>query len=203
MVEVIDTTSPGKRNKSRTLFASLGKLPDGSLKKEGLWFSQRPLRARRTLKETFEPGSSTANSNEESLIPATAFAEPAANSGEVLSSMRYMARQAGLSDLPFTKVNMRAERRIVEGRNQIALRATESQDLFFAEIPNINQASSSSLVWGYKVPWNKHAVSVRIDEGAQEKITTYSFIKIDDSNKSELNYNHKSNAVSAGFTVTF
>jgi hypothetical protein len=74
--------------------------------------------------------------------------------------------------------------------------------LFFAEIPNIGHASSSSLVWGYKVPWNKHAVSVRIDEGAQEKITTYSF-KIDDSNKSELNYNHKSNAVSAGFTVTF
>ncbi|MEN9826037.1 MAG: hypothetical protein RI953_1782 [Pseudomonadota bacterium] len=202
VVEVIDTTSPGKRNKSRTLLASLGKLPDGSIKKEGLWFSQRPFKSRRTLKETFEPGTSTAKLDDESLIPATASANKDSNTGEVLSSMRYMARQAGLSDLPFTKVNMRAERRIVEGRNQVALRATESQDLFFAEIPNIGHASSSSLVWGYKVPWHKHAVSVRIDEGAQEKITTYSF-KIDDSNKSELNYNHKSNAVSAGFTVTF
>ncbi|MFZ9519434.1 MAG: hypothetical protein ACO3A4_03060 [Silvanigrellaceae bacterium] len=202
VVEVIDTTPAGKRNKNRPLLASLGQLPDGSVKKEGMWFIQRPSKSRRTLKETFEPGSSTAKSDEESLIPATALANPAPQKGEVLSSMRYMARQAGLSDLPFTKVNMRAERRIVEGRNQVALRATESQDLFFAEIPNIGHASSSSLVWGYKVPWNKHAMSVRIDEGAQEKITTYSF-KIDDSNKSELNYNHKSNALSAGFTVSF
>ena len=141
------------------------------------------------------------SSSEESLIPTNMVASDA-NSNDSMSSLRYISRQAGLSDLPFTKVNMRAERRLVEGKNQFALRATESQDLFFAEIPDVRQPSSASIVWGYKIPWKKHAVAVRMDEGAQEKVTSYSY-KVDDSNRSELNYNHKNNSLSAGFSVSF
>ncbi|MEN9811048.1 MAG: hypothetical protein RLZZ488_2615 [Pseudomonadota bacterium] len=200
VVEVSDPI-PENTNKKRTLLASIGKLPDGSVKKEGVWFAQKPLRTKRRLKETFEPAAS-ADSKEESIVPVTAhLADPSA-SDSALSSIRYVTRMAGLSSLPFSKLNMRAERRLIEGRNQFALRATESQDLFFAELPDIRQASSSSLVWGYRVPWKQHSVAVRNDESTDEKVTTYSF-RIDNSNKSEVNYNHKTNAVSAGFTMTF
>lgn len=200
VVEVIDPI-PEKNGKNRSLVASIGKLPQGSVGKQGIWFAQKPSRARRTLKETFEPASG-ANSAE-SLIPAN---QPVVQTADApqdpVSTLRYVSRLAGLSNLPFTKMNMRAERRVVENRNQFALRATESQDLFFAELPDVRNPSASSLVWGYKIPWKQHAVAIRIDEGAQEKTTTYSY-KIDDSNRSEVNYNHKTNAVSAGFAVSF
>jgi hypothetical protein len=199
VVEVIDPT-PERRGKDRSRVASLGRIPETGMRKEGVWYVQKPTRARRTLKETFEPAA-TVSSSEESLIPSNMVASDA-NSNDSMSSLRYISRQAGLSDLPFTKVNMRAERRLVDGKNQFALRATESQDLFFAELPDVRQPSSDSVVWGYKIPWKKHAVAVRVDEGAQEKVTSYSF-KVDDSNRSELNYNHKHNSLSAGFSVSF
>lgn len=195
VVEVIDPT-PVRKQKNRSLVASIGRLPNGSLSKEGLWFTQRPTRARRTLKETFEPAPATTAQTVESIIPANV-----GDAKDTESSLRYVSRLAGLSALPFSKINMRAERRLVDGQNSFALRAMESQELFYAEIPDVRRPKADALVWGYKIPWQRHALAVRIDEGAEEKVTSYSF-KIDDSNKSEFNYNHKSNAISAGFVMS-
>jgi late competence protein required for DNA uptake (superfamily II DNA/RNA helicase) len=97
---------------------------------------------------------------------------------------------------------MKAERRVVDGSNQFALRATESQELFYAEFPNAAQVSATSVNWGYKIPWKQHAISVHINEAVQEKVTAYSY-KIDDNNKTDVSFNHKNNSVSAGFVVNF
>jgi hypothetical protein len=78
----------------------------------------------------------------------------------------------------------------------------ESQELAFAEIPDTRNASASTLVWGYKIPWKQHALNVRFDESTQERTTSYSY-KVDDSNKTDVSFNHKNNAVSAGFVTTF
>jgi hypothetical protein len=119
-----------------------------------------------------------------------------------LSSFKALARLAGLRNLPFSKINMKAERRVVDGSNQFALRATESQELFYAEFPNAAQVSATSVNWGYKIPWKQHAISVHINEAVQEKVTAYSY-KIDDNNKTDVSFNHKNNSVSAGFVVNF
>jgi hypothetical protein len=195
VVEVLET-SPANREKNRTRVASIGHLPYGSLRKEGMWYNEKPKRARRVLRETFEESAPVA-ATQESLVPANQ-----STTADTISSLRYVSRLAGLSDLPFAKLNMRAERRLIEGKNKFALRASESQDLFFAEIPDIRNTDSGSLVWGYKIPWKQHSVAVRIDENIQEKVTSYSY-KIDDHNRSDFNYNHKDNSVSAGFSVSF
>lgn len=195
VVEVLEH-SPANREKNRTRVASIGHLPHGSLRKEGMWYNEKPKRARRVLRETFEESAPVA-ATQESLVPANQ-----STTADPISSLRYVSRLAGLSDLPFAKLNMRAERRLIEGKNKFALRASESQDLFFAEIPDIRNADSGSLVWGYKIPWKQHSVAVRIDENIQEKVTSYSY-KIDDHNRSDFNYNHKDNSVSAGFSVSF
>jgi hypothetical protein len=199
VVEVIEPASDNLA-KNRALVASVGRLPEGSLRKEGMWYSEKPKRARRILRETFEESAPVAV-RDESLVPSNQ-ASQSNNASETVSSLRYVSRLAGLSDLPFSKMNMRAERRLVDGKNQFALRAGESQDLFFAEIPDIRKPTSGALVWGYKIPWKQHAVAVRVDESIREKVTSYSY-KIDDQNRSDLNYNHKDNSVSAGFSISF
>lgn len=199
VVEVLDTT-PDSRRKNRALVASLGGFPEGSLKKGGVWYNEKPKRARRILRETYEDAG-TAAAVEEPLVPATQ-ASQGNTASDTVSSLRYVSRLAGLSDLPFTKMNMRAERRLADGKNQFALRASESQDLFFAEVPDLRKANSDSLVWGYKIPWKQHAVAVQVNEAVDEKVTSYSY-KIDDANRSDVSYNHKSNAVSAGFSISF
>lgn len=176
--------------------ASLGYLPDQSLEKKINWWSGKPQRNKRVLRETFEPDPAVVNEAE--IPPPMMNGEP----DSALTSLKNMSQRAGLKQLPFTKMNLRAERRSIEGKNQFALRATESQELFFAELPDIRKGSASSLVWGYKLPWKKHALNVRIDEGTDDRITSYSY-KVDDSNKTDLSFDHKSKAVSAGFVITF
>jgi len=197
----VESSEQKSQNKKQPMVASIGKLPAGSVQKAASWLSQKPARARRILKEVFD-SSETASASSASASPPLAAAENSPHDDSTLSSLKYLSSLAGLTDLPFTKMNMRAERRVVEGQNQFALRATESQDLFFAEIPNAAHASSGNLVWGYKIPWQRHAINIRVDESSQERTTSYSY-KIDDSNKSDLSFNHKSRAVSAGFVISF
>ena len=201
VVEVDQQPTNIRSLNKRKYVASLGQLPQGSIDGEAgsaHWLSNKPRRAKRILRETFEPAPQ---------IASTLNSQPELNSEENLSSdtvssMKYLSRLAGLQHIPFTKVNMRAERRVVDGKNQFALRAMESQELAFAEIPDTRNASASTLVWGYKIPWKQHALNVRFDESSQERTTSYSY-KVDDSNKTDVSFNHKNNAVSAGFVMTF
>lgn len=200
VVEVSHQPTNVRGLKKRKYVASLGQLPQGSIDGQGgsvHWLSNKPQRAKRILRETFEPVpqiESTINSQPE-------FNSEENLSSDSLSSIKYLSRLAGLQQIPFTKVNMRAERRVVDGKNQFALRAMESQELAFAEIPDTRNASASTLVWGYKIPWKQHALNVRYDESAQERTTSYSY-KVDDSNKTDLSFNHKNNAVLAGFVIS-
>ncbi|MEY4063886.1 MAG: hypothetical protein RIR26_94 [Pseudomonadota bacterium] len=188
---------PNKNHIDRKkLVASIGYVPEQSLSKKTNWWSGKPQRNKRVLRETFEPNPALVK---EAEIPHLM---PSDESDSALTSLKNMSQMVGLRQLPFTKMNLRAERRSVEGKNQVALRATESQELFFAELPDIRKAATSSLVWGYKLPWKKHALNVRIDEGTAEKTTSYSY-KIDDSNKTDFSFDHKTRSVSAGFVISF
>jgi len=193
--------TPAPLNK-RKYIASVGRLPAGSVddSQSPHWLSRKPTRAKRVLRETFDPVAS-AQSNEQTKTTA----ETSAQDGEdasAFTTVQYLTRRAGLQHIPFTKVNMRAERRVADGQNQFALRATESQELMFAEIPDIRSASTSNIVWGYRVPWKRHALNVTHNEASQERTTSYSY-RVDDSNKTDVSYNHSSRAVSAGFVISF
>lgn len=201
---VVDVQQPdaGQRTNKRKYVASIGSLGQGSLgtDKSAAWFNHKPHRAKRTLRETFEPLPLSGQGQEVPSLTAI----PSANDfqTDLLSSMKLLSKRAGLEQLPFTKMNMRAERRVVDGKNQFALRATESQELFFAEFPDARKMSPSTFVWGYKIPWQRHALNVRYDNAIEERTTTYSY-KIDDSNKTDLSFNHKNNGMSAGFVISF
>jgi hypothetical protein len=206
VVEVIESKRSSTR-KNRPLIASLGRLPEGSVSGESHWFAQKPSRARRILKETYgsvEQSQPAETRNQQTAGPLeNSHQGPAVSSEtEALTSIRTISRMAGLKEIPLSKIRMQTERRDADGQNKFALRAAESQDLVFAEVPDLTKLSSSSLVWGYKIPWKKHSLSVRVDEGTQEKVTSYSF-NADDSNKSEITYNHATKSLSAGFSVSF
>lgn len=198
---VVDVQQPDASHtlNKRKMLASVGPLTRGSIETSKSWFSSKPQRAKRVLRETFEPTPADVPSLE--TPTASAFSSESSN-GEILSSVKFFSRMAGLQHVPFTKINMRAERRVIEGQNQFALRATESQELFFAEFPDARNASTDTMIWGYKIPWQRHALNVRYDESIQERTTSYSY-RVDDSNKTDLSYNHKNNAVSAGFVISF
>jgi hypothetical protein len=203
VVELQSSPNPPASLNKRRYIASVGPLPAGSLddSQSPHWLSRKPQRAKRVIRETFEPAvaAQTAEQRNNSAENSTAAALEVSSA---YTTVQYLSRMVGLQQIPFTKVNMRAERRVVEGRNQFALRATESQELMFAEFPDIRSASVSTMVWGYKIPWKRHALNVVHHEASQERTTSYSY-KIDDSNKTDLNYNHSSRAVSAGIVISF
>lgn len=201
VVEVVEPQGL-QRSKTKKQVASLGPVTASDLGSDplesGSWMGARPQKSKRVLREVFD--------SEPRLNTVTVEARQQENTtdsaSDSLASFKTLARLAGLRTLPFSKINMRAERRTVDGSQQIALRATESQELFYAEFPNAAQAKSDSLNWGYKIPWKQHAIVVHVNEAAQEKVTGYSY-KIDDNNKTDITFNHKSNAVAAGFVVSF
>lgn len=201
VVEVQEDPDHHLNRKSKQV-ASLGKVSPSELSADPqsnrAWMSAKPKKSRRILREVFdsEPRLSkvTVETKEKKALHES--------SPDTLTSFKSLAKLAGLRTLPFSKINMRAERRVVDGAQQIALRATESQELFYAEFPNAAQASGASVNWGYRIPWKQHAIVVHVNEAAQEKVTGYSY-KVNDHNKTDISYNHKTNAVAAGFVVSF
>ncbi|MEN9528594.1 MAG: hypothetical protein RI932_467 [Pseudomonadota bacterium] len=202
VVELESSPNAPQALNKRKFIASVGRLPEGSLddSQSPHWLSKKPRRSKRVIRETFEP-TAAAKALEQQQISANN-SSPDYELSSAYTTMQYLSRMAGLQQIPFTKVNMRAERRMVDGRNQFALRATESQELMFAEFPDIRSASPSNMVWGYRVPWKRHALNVTHNEASQERTTAYSY-RIDDSNKTDISYNHSSRAVSAGFVISF
>ncbi len=202
VVEVLEPSSPRVDTKQKQ-FASLGDPHSAAFnpdKRAGRasWMTSTPRKSKRVLREVFESEPRISNVTVDSKNTQSA----SEHSNVTLTSFKALARLAGLRNLPFSKINMKAERRVVGSSQQFALRATESQELFYAEFPNAAQVSSTSVNWGYKIPWKQHAISVHVNEGAAERVTAYSY-KIDDNNKTDVSFNHKSNAVSAGFILSF
>ena len=201
VVAVLEPTTSTKPLKTKQV-ASLGDINGSEFSADPssnrTWMSNKPKKARRVLREGFDSEPRLSNVTVEGKNDSAVNEQ----TGGTLTSFKALARLAGLRHLPFAKINMKAERRVIDGSQQFALRATESQELFYAELPNAAQASATALNWGYKIPWKQHAISVHVNESAQEKVTAYSY-KIDENNKTDVSFNHKSNAVSAGFVVSF
>ena len=123
VVAVLEPTTSTKPLKTKQV-ASLGDINGSEFSADPssnrTWMSNKPKKARRVLREVFDSEPRLSNVTVEGKNDSAVNEQ----TGGTLTSFKALARLAGLRHLPFAKINMKAERRVIDGSQQFALRAT-------------------------------------------------------------------------------
>lgn len=128
--------------------------------------------------------------------PSSATLKPAKRSPKELSSGERLARRLGVAHVPFLKFGARLERRVTAQGDAIAARFAEANDIVYAELTNV--AGGGVLAYGYRLPYQRHSLSMAYVETAPRAVMTYGYY-VNDTNKAWLSYNANSEAYAAGF----